>query len=122
MAQCNGIINQDKLYIDGQVLTFEETANLLSETKRMFDECNAEKTTLLGEIKELQEQNSILESELETKENLEMIRCALSKDSKPSIEWYEERYQSDCITINQLHTTIDVLTDKLARLRGQMGL
>ena len=28
-----------------------------------------------------------------------------------------ERYQSDCIEINKLQTTIDVLVDKLAKLR-----
>lgn len=28
-----------------------------------------------------------------------------------------DRHQSDCITINQLNATIDVLVDKLARLR-----
>lgn len=32
------------------------------------------------------------------------------------------RHQSDCITINQLQTTIDVLVDKLARLREIHGL
>lgn len=44
------------------------------------------------------------------------------EESRPSIEWYEDRHQSDCITINQLHTTIDVLTDKLTNLRKNMGL
>jgi len=33
-----------------------------------------------------------------------------------------DRHQSDCITINQLQTTIDVLVDKLARLREIHGL
>lgn len=37
-------------------------------------------------------------------------------------ELLEARYQSDCITINQLQTTIDVLVDKLARLREVHGL
>ncbi len=32
------------------------------------------------------------------------------------------RHQSDCIEINQLQTTIDVLVDKLARLREVHGL
>lgn len=32
------------------------------------------------------------------------------------------RHQSDCITINQLQTTIDVLVDKLSRLREVHGL
>lgn len=33
-----------------------------------------------------------------------------------------DRHQSDCIKINQLQTTIDVLVDKLARLREVHGL
>ena len=42
--------------------------------------------------------------------------------SAPSIEWYEDRHQSDCIEINRLNTTIDVLIDKYSRLRQQIGL
>lgn len=38
------------------------------------------------------------------------------------IEKLNGRHQSDCITINQLQTTIDVLVDKLARLREAKGL
>ena len=33
-----------------------------------------------------------------------------------------DRHQADCITINQLQTTIDVLVDKLSRLREIHGL
>lgn len=44
------------------------------------------------------------------------------RDLRERIEKQERRYQNDCITINQLHTTIDVLTDKLARLREVKGL
>ena len=33
-----------------------------------------------------------------------------------------DRHQSDCITINQLNVTIDVLVNKLARLREVHGL
>ena len=44
------------------------------------------------------------------------------RDLRERIEKQERRYQDDCITINQLHTTIDVLTDKLTNLRKQMGL
>lgn len=40
----------------------------------------------------------------------------------PSIEWYEQRHQSDCITINQLYTTIDVLVDRYANLRKIHGV
>lgn len=70
---------------------------------------------------ELKHRISELETELRVKEDLFKIKGAIS-EGKPSVEWYEDRHQSDCITINQLHTTIDVLTDKLTNLRKQMCL
>lgn len=100
------------------------------EIRKDFDSC---KSVLLAnemERQEMKKQISELESELRVKEDLFKIQGGLKspdvkianlpylEESRPSIEWYEDRYQSDCITINQLNTTIDVLTDKLARLRG----
>lgn len=43
-------------------------------------------------------------------------------DLRDKIAKLEDRHQTDCITINQLQTTIDVLVDKLARLREVHGL
>lgn len=91
------------------------------EIRKDFDSC---KSVLLAnemERQEMKKQISELESELRVKEDLFTIKGAIS-GGQPSVEWYEQRYQSDCITINQLHTTIDVLTDKLARLREVKGL
>lgn len=34
----------------------------------------------------------------------------------------ENRHQSDCITINQLHTALDVMTEKYQKLREIQGL
>lgn len=42
--------------------------------------------------------------------------------SAPSIEWYENRHQSNCIEINRLNTTIDVLIHKVEYLRQFAGL
>lgn len=39
------------------------------------------------------------------------------KDKDQTIKAFTERYTDDCIRINQLQTTIDVLIDKCARLR-----
>ena len=44
------------------------------------------------------------------------------KELLDKIEKLNDRHQSDCITINQLNVTIDVLVDKLARLREVHGL
>ena len=43
-------------------------------------------------------------------------------DLRDKIAKLEDRHQSDCITINQLNVTIDVLVRKLARLREVHGL
>lgn len=48
-------------------------------------------------------------------------RCE-KKELLDKIKKINGRHQSDCITINQLQTTIDVLVDKLARLREVHGL
>ena len=75
-----------------------------------------------------QREISELETELRVKEDLFAIKNAISNEpteehsARPSIEWYENRFQSDCGTINRLHTTIDVLTDKITNLRKEMGL
>lgn len=44
------------------------------------------------------------------------------EQEKRSEKSLRAHYQSDCITINQLQTTIDVLVDKLASLREVHGL
>lgn len=48
-------------------------------------------------------------------------RCE-QKELLDKISKLEDRHQSDCIKINQLQTTIDVLVDKLAKLREVHGL
>lgn len=42
--------------------------------------------------------------------------------SAPTKEWYENRHQDDCIKINQLTVTVNILVDMLAKLRENMGL
>lgn len=44
------------------------------------------------------------------------------EQEKRSEKSLRERYQADCITINQLQTTIDVLVKKLSRLQEVHGL
>lgn len=44
------------------------------------------------------------------------------KNYLKKIEKLNDRHQSDCIEINQLNVTIDVLVNKLARLREVHGL
>ena len=43
-------------------------------------------------------------------------------DESVEIAKYHRQHQDDCITINQLHTTLDVLVDRYANLRKIHGL
>lgn len=43
-------------------------------------------------------------------------------DESAEIAKYRRQHQDDCITINQLHTTLDVLVDRYANLRKIHGL
>lgn len=38
------------------------------------------------------------------------------------LKMYEDQHQSDCITINQLQTALDVLVDRYANLRKIHGV
>ena len=61
-------------------------------------------------------------AELESKETEICGKEPKISDSAPSREWYENRHQSDCIEINRLNTTIDVLIHKVEYLRQFAGL
>ena len=43
-------------------------------------------------------------------------------DESVEIAKYDRQHQEDCITINQLHTALDVLIDRYANLRKIHGL
>ena len=73
-------------------------------------ELNSDNENLKNEIEELK---YILDS----KEKIQ--KC---EDVAPSREWLEDRHQQDCITINQLNVTIDVLLDKMERLRNNKSM
>ena len=106
--QCEIQVNGKKMTVDELVVAYLESLN---ERDGLIDLLDTKE-------KEIEE----LEGELETKEDLFKLREALYSDDRASVDWYEERYKKDCIKINQLNTTIDVLTDKLVTLRKSFGL
>lgn len=104
------------------------------ESKKIL-ELEKENKRLAVKNKELEEKlekaNSIVMSytnELQTREVMKGVWKTQSplissqSDTDHSKQWYSERHQSDCITINQLHTTLDVLIDRYANLRKIHGL
>ena len=72
---------------------------------------------LKSETENLKNEIEELKYILDSKEKIQ--KC---EDVAPSREWLEDRHQSDCIEINRLNVTIEVLADKYSRLRQQMGL
>lgn len=99
------------------------------ENKRIL-ELEKENKRLAAKNKELEEKlekaNLIVMAYTEELQTREVIKGVWEKqsplvssqsDTEHSNQWYSERHQSDCITINQLQTTVDVLIDRYANSR-----
>lgn len=106
-------------------MKFEDMANwteeqLKNEVVRLADECEKKQHIIL-DYKALSEtlNQKLLENDnwkipIDEIENVDT--------GHPSIEWYEQRHQSDCITINQLQAALDVIVDRYANLRKNKGM
>ena len=73
----------------------------------------------------ISDENKVLKQRIAELESKEMETCEkepTSDNCRPSMEWYDNRHQSDCIEINRLNTTIDVLIHKVEYLRQFAGL
>ncbi len=104
----------DKVFED-RIAKLEENVGYYKDSLSRVEK-NCDK--LYHENKELNQRIA----ELECKETETCAKEQISDDCRPSIEWYENRYQSDCIEINRLNTTIDVLIHKVEYLRQFAGL
>jgi chromosome segregation ATPase len=90
----------------------------IAELEKRIQELDTIDAIRIDEKKELKQRIAELESmETETCE-----KEPIFDDCKQSMEWYENRHQSDCIEINRLNTTIDVLIHKVEYLRQFAGL
>ena len=111
---CFDFSEHDKVFED----KIAEQKNEVSILKSLIDNYRDAESKLFDENKELKQRIAELESkETETCENE-----PISDDCRPSMEWYDNRHQSDCIEINRLNTTIDVLIHKVEYLRQLAGL
>ena len=103
------------------------------ENKRIL-ELEKENKRLAAKNKELEEKlekaNSIVMAYTNELQAREVIRgiwetqsplISSQTDMEHSKQWYSERHQSDCITINQLQTALDVMVDRYANLRKTHG-
>lgn len=104
------------------------------ENKRIL-ELEKENKRLAAKNKELEEKlekaNLIVMAYTEELQTREVIKGVWEKqsplvssqsDTEHNNQWYSERHQSDCITINQLQTALDVIIDRYANLRKVHGL
>lgn len=88
-------------------------------------ELKQEKSDKNKKIAELAWENESLKQRIDELESKESEVCKNEpkiSDSTPSMEWYDNRHQSDCIEISRLNTTIDVLIHKVEYLRQFAGL
>ena len=92
---------------------------LKEELVRLADEREAKQHKILDKDNKINE----LQAELDKMcaYNNELKRQVDEKESA-EIAKYRRQHQDDCITINQLHTTLDVLIDRYANLRKIHGL
>lgn len=102
------------------------------ELKQRIAELEEKNKNLVNMINELQLEKAHIDcdlydankriAELESKETETCENEPKISGSTPSMEWYDNRHQSDCIEINRLNTTIDVLIHKVECLRQIAGL
>ena len=99
---------------------------LKEEVVRLADESEAKQHEILDKnekINELQAEldkmcdyNDDLKKQISEKADVPIL------DEPTEIAKYHRQHQDDCITINRLYTTLDVLIDRYANLRKIHGL
>ena len=79
---------------------------------------------ILNENKSLKAENTVLKKRIKEMEDVCDGSCFSDKEDerdKPIAE-IQDQHQQDCIKINQLHVTIDILVEKYSRLRKTVGM
>ena len=95
----------------------KENKRLMKKNKELKEKLEGANLIVMAYTNELQTRE-VMKGVWETQSPL----ASSQSDTKHSNQWYSERYQSDCITINQLYTTIDVIVDRYANLRKNKGM
>lgn len=111
-------------------MKFEDMANwtvdqLKEEVVRLADESEAKQHEILNKNKKINELQAKLDKMCDYNNNLKRQaseKADMSSYDNAEITKYLRQHQDDCITINQLYTTIDVIIDRYANLRKIHGL
>lgn len=107
----NGVESKKNLELE------KENKRLVAKNKELKEKLEKANLTVMAYIEELKTRE-VMKDVWETQPPL----ISSQSDTEHSNQWYSERHQSDCITINQLQTTLDVLVDRYANLRKVHGL
>lgn len=99
---------------------------LKKEVVRLSKECEKKQNTISDLKDKLDSANAhimALTNEMDTKRALVAYMGVenIQNDSFKDVD-YEKRHQDDCIRINELATTIDILVDRYANLRKNKGM
>ena len=99
---------------------------LKEELFRLADEREAKQHEILdkeNKINELQaELDKMCAYNNELKRQVDEKADTPFYDESVEIAKYHRQHQDDCVTINQLHTTLDVLIDRYANMRKTHGV
>lgn len=98
---------------------------LKNEVVRLSDECEKKQHEILDKNDKINELQAELDKMCDYNNNLKRQaseKADMSSYDNAEITKYLRRHQSDCITINQLYTTIDVIVDRYANLRKNKGM
>jgi chromosome segregation ATPase len=101
-------------------------AQLKEELVRLSAVCEKKQHEILdknNKINELQaELDKMCDYNNELKRQVDEKADTPFYDESVEIAKYHRQHQDDCVTINQLHTTLDVLIDRYANLRKIHGV
>lgn len=95
----------------------KENKKLIAKIKELEETLEKANLTVMAYLNELQTRE-VIKGVWETQPPL----ISSQSDTEHSKQWYSERHQSNCITINQLQTALDVLVDRYANLRKTHGV
>lgn len=105
------------------------------EKQNEIDELNSDNENLKNEIEELKSEcekihKQLMETEKDARAHILELKTEIERlnakenlcEHKDLLAQLQDRHQQDCITINQLNVTIDVLLDKMERLRNNKSM
>ena len=117
--------SETQKYVNELQDKIKELERNVESYRQAYEDKTVDYRVTSGLLSEYKTENESLKQrivELESKETETCEKEPISDDCRPSMEWYDNRHQSDCIEINRLNTTIDVLIHKVEYLRQFAGL